>query len=230
MKEMEIKFAVTSDVHSPKYFNFFAKSLAKINTLDFFLFVGDMILKGDIKQYDKILGLVRNKFECPIIAVFGNEEYDDLHEEIKNRYPDIDFLNDEIRVLTINNAKIGIVGTTGSLDKLTWWQAKNRPENVVLYKQRIEKIDDLLSNLKMKVKILMSHYALTYETMKGESVSSHPQLGSKHYVEVIKKHGLKFAFHGHVHRGLPHVRIGNTSIFNVSIPKLKKIKVINLKL
>jgi len=53
---------------------------------------------------------------------------------------------------------------------------------------------------------------------------------SKHYIKVIKKQSLKFAFHGNVHRGLPNGEIENSIHFRVSIPKLKRIKVVNLKL
>ncbi len=229
MKEIQIKFAATSDIHAPKYLNVFAKSLARINNLDFFLIGGDMILKGEIKQYDKILELVTRKFDCPILAVFGNEEYEDLHDQIRTRYSSIEFLDDEVKILNVKGINIGIVGTTGSLDELTWWQAKNRPENLQIYKHRIEKIDKLLSELQTEVKILLSHYALTYETMKGERTFSYPQLGSKHYEGIIKKYDLKYAFHGHVHKGLSQIKLGNTNVFNISIPKSKRIKVINLK-
>ena len=230
MKEIQIKFAVTSDVHSPKYLSLFEKSMAEIDDLDLFLFVGDMILKGDIKQYDKILNIVRNGFEGPIFAVFGNEEYDDLHQKIREKYSEIDFLDDEKRIIKIKGIDIGIVGTTGSLDELTWWQSKNRPKNVEIYNKRIEKIDELISQLHARIKIFMSHYALTYESMKGENLSSYPQLGSKRYEDIIRKYELDYVFHGHVHRGLSSIKLGNTSIFNVSIPKFKKIKVIDSKI
>ncbi|NHI90878.1 MAG: hypothetical protein EAX96_00160 [Candidatus Lokiarchaeota archaeon] len=229
MLENIIKFAVTSDVHAPKYLNLFAKSLARIKNIDFFLFGGDMIFKGDIKQYDKIIDLIRRRFDCPIIGVFGNEEFDELREKIKQEYSEISFLMEESKILKINGVSIGFIGTTGSLDELTWWQSKNKPENVEIFKNRIKKVDKLFQNLRANVRILLSHYAVSYKTMRGETIFAYPQLGSREYEQIILKYQPKFVFHGHAHRGLSHVTLRKTIIFNVAMPLLKKIKVINLK-
>lgn len=230
MTENVIRFAITSDVHAPRYLNLFAKSLAKIRDIDFFLFGGDMILKGDIKQYDRILDIVRRRFDCPIIGVFGNEEYDDLREKIKEKYSEITFLMEDTKILNINGISIGIIGTTGSLDELTWWQSKNKPENVEIFKNRIIKVDELFQSLKSKLRILLSHYAVSYKMMKGETIFSYPQLGSKYYEPIILKHGPKFVFHGHAHKGFFHTKMSRTHIFNVAMPLLKRIKVISYKI
>ena len=124
-----IRVACVSDVHSPKFFDLFQAALEKIepDEIDLFLLAGDMIYKGATEEFNRIIGaLEQYNIKFPVYACFGNEEYDNLYDklrEIGQRI--IIFLEDEMCSLEKRGKRIGLVGTKGSLAKPTWWQAKN---------------------------------------------------------------------------------------------------------
>jgi len=193
------------------------------------------LLAGDIYEYrnPEIYGLILDffklkKWNCPIIAVFGNREFDEDIDEIrkicKNR---IIFLDDESVELKIKNKKVGIVGTRGSLDIPTWWQSKHVPDIRKAYLERMKKCEKLLENLKVDIKILLSHYSPTYETLVGEDPRIYSSLGSKKFEDVLIKTKVNFAIHGHAHYGTPLAFVDSIPVFNVAFEVNKKIIEIN---
>ena len=190
-----------------------------------------LLLGGDIYEYrsPEIYGLIiefikLRKWRCPIIAVFGNREFDedvdDIKKICKNR---IVFLNDESVELKIKNKKVGIVGSRGSLDIPTWWQSHHLPNIRKEYSDRIEKCKELLENLKADIKILLTHYAPTYKTLKGEDPRVFSGLGSKKFEDVIIKTKPTFAVHGHAHYGIPLAFVDSVPVFNVCFTIYRKI-------
>jgi Icc-related predicted phosphoesterase len=189
------------------------------------------LLAGDIYEYrnPEIYGLILDffklrKWDCPIIAVFGNREFDEDIDEIKkickNR---IIFLDDEGIELKIKNKKVGIVGTRGSLDAPTWWQSTHVLDIRKAYLERIKKCENLLEKLKSDIKILLSHYAPTYKTLVGEDPKIYSGLGSKKFESMLIKTKINFAVHGHAHYGIPLAFAESIPIFNVAFPVNRKI-------
>ena len=178
-----IQIAACADIHAPKYIKKFENSLKEIKTkIDLFLFAGDLILKGKYEEINNIIDIL-NKYKITnIISVFGNEEYDPLYDKILELAADkITFLNDETIILKIKAKSVGLVGTKGSLDRPTFWQAKNIPDISKTYTERIIKIEELLKNLHADFKIFITHYSPTYMTLIGEKKSAFPSIGSKRF-------------------------------------------------
>jgi len=190
-----------------------------------------LLLGGDIYEYrsPEIYGLFLDfiklrKWECPIIAVFGNREFDEDVDDIKKICKKrITFLDDESFKIKIKNEKVGIVGTRGSLDIPTWWQWKNVSGIKKTYKERVELIRNLLNNLETDIKILLSHYSPTYKTLKGEDPRIFGGLGSEKYEKVLVDTKTTFAVHGHAEYGTPLAFVDSIPIFNVSFNINKKI-------
>ena len=189
------------------------------------------LLGGDIYEYrsPEIYGLILDflklkKWKCPIVAVFGNREFDEDRDDIRKICKKrIIFLEDKSVELKIKNKKVGIVGTEGSLGIPTWWQWKNIPGIKKTYDERREKIRKLLKNLKSDIKILLMHYAPTYKTLKGEARGIYGVLGSKKYEKVLIETRPDFVVHGHAHYGIPLASVGSIPVFNVAITVNKKI-------
>jgi len=203
--------------------------LKKAKKPDLFLLAGDIYEYRSPEIYGLILDFLKlRKWKCPIIAVFGNREFDedinDIKKICKNR---IVFLDDDSIELKIRNEKVGIVGTRGSLDVPTWWQWRNIPSIKKTYKDRIEEVKELLNNLKTETKILLSHYSPTYKTLKGEDSDIYNVLGSKKFEKVLKTTKTTFAIHGHAHYGIPLALVDSIPIFNVAFTVNKKIVEIN---
>jgi hypothetical protein len=122
---------------------------------------------------------------CPIVACFGNNEFAQLREEIKRKYPDIRFLDDQSIILKIGNTSVGIVGSIGSLDVPSTWQRRNVPNIEKTFKERVSFVDTHLKNLIVNFKILLIHYSPTYKTLEGENPRFYGNLGSQLYENVL---------------------------------------------
>lgn len=199
--------------------------IKKANEPDLFLLGGDIYEYRNPEIYGLILDFIKlKKWACPIIAVFGNREFDEDIDEIKkickNR---ITFLDDESIELKVKNKKVGIVGTRGSLDFPTWWQSTHVPDIRKAYLERIKKCEELLDKLKVDIKILLSHYAPTYKTLVGENPKIYSVLGSKKFENVLVKTKTSFAIHGHAHYGTALAFVDSIPIFNVSFTVNRKI-------
>ena len=199
--------------------------LKKAKEPDLLLFAGDMYDFQTPESYGLVLDFIKlRKWKCPIVAVFGNHEFDEEMDEIKKiSKKRIVFLDDESTVLKIGGRKVGIVGSTGSLDAPTWWQFKNVPDIKDEYKERADYLGKLLKDLKCDIKILLTHYSPTYKTLKGESESIYPFLGSKKLEKVLAETRPTFAVHGHAHNGMPLAFVDSVPVFNVCLEINKKL-------
>lgn len=192
---------------------------------DLFLLAGDIYEFRNTEIYGLIIDFFKlKKWSCPIIAVFGNREFDEDLDEIKkickNR---ITFLDDESIELKIKDKKVGIVGTRGSLDVPTWWQSTHVPDIRKAYLERIKKCEELLEKLKVDIKILLSHYAPTYKTLVGEDKKIYSSLGSRKFEDTLIKTKISFAVHGHAHYGIPLAFVDSIPVFNVAFNISRKI-------
>jgi len=192
---------------------------------DLFLLAGDIYEFRSPEIYGLILDFIKlKKWKCPIIAVYGNREFDEDIDEIKKICKNkITFLDDESLELKIKNKTVGIVGTRGSLDMPTWWQSKHVPDVKKAYLKRTKKCEELLEKLKVDIKILLSHYTPTYKTLVGENPKIYGVLGSKKFEDILIKTKTTFAVHGHAHYGKALAFVDSIPVFNVCFSINKKI-------
>ncbi|MEM1575474.1 MAG: metallophosphoesterase [Nitrososphaerota archaeon] len=226
-----MKIIAVGDIHSPKFLGIFKESLKGIidfNDVNLFLLAGDIVLKNNFNEIKNVLLTIREFFKGEIISCFGNEEYESsINEYLK--YSDIKWLNDEVYTINLNNTKISIIGSKGSLDRPTYWQRKNIENIHDIYKKRIEKIDLMLENLSSEIKIVLTHYPPTYKTLIGEIERAWPEMGCKQFEKIIEKHQPNLWIHAHAHNSIVHeTYIDGTFVVNVSLPARKKVTIIDL--
>ena len=220
--------AATSDVHTPRYYTEFIQALEQMTVKpDLFILAGDMVHRGEMAEYEKVYNALFGKISCPIIACFGNNEYQQLRDDIKQKFAEIRFLDDQSIEVDTGLMRIGIFGTTGSLETPTPWQRANIPNIERIYQQRIELADRHLQRMKGMFIILLTHYAPTYKTLEGENPRFFSSMGSQLYENVINNRKPNLVIHGHSHRGSRHAWIGTTPVFNVSFPLNREIVVID---
>jgi Icc-related predicted phosphoesterase len=223
--------AAISDVHAPRYYEDYVIAIDKLQTKpDLFLIAGDMIFRGSIEEYEKVYNVLFGKITCPIVACFGNEEFQEIRDKLKERYREIRFLDDQSIVITIAGKTVGIFGSTGSLDTPTRWQKANIPNIEKIYSQRIELADKHLKRMFTDFKILLLHYSPTYKTLEGENPRFYQMLGSRYFENVIMKRKPDLVLHGHAHRGTKKAWVDTVPIFNVSFPLRKEITLIDTEL
>jgi len=203
----------------------FLDMLKKIKEPDLFLLGGDVYEYRSPEIYGLILDFLKLiKWNCPIVAVFGNREFDEDRDDIRKICKKkITFLEEEKTELKIENKTIGIVGTEGSLDIPTWWQFTHTKNIKNIYDERKEKVEKLLKDLKTNIKILLMHYSPTYKTLKGEDPRIYGGLGSKKYEKVLIDNRPSFVVHGHAHYGIPLAFVGPVPVFNVCFNINRKI-------
>jgi Icc-related predicted phosphoesterase len=231
-EEQSLQIAATSDIHWPQFKELFIEALSHLpQKIDLFLLAGDLIYRGNQSGMQPLVDqLVTAELDCPIFAVFGNDDYDPIKDKLKTiASKTITFLDDEIGFATIQETQISIVGSRGVLDQPTYWQARNLPGIRKQYDSRIKYLDKLLFKAKNQSEhtILLSHYAPTFVTMLGEQKRSFKQMGSQRIESLLRRHKPTIAIHGHCHNGKKQGIVGNIPIYNVALPLNGKIVVID---
>ena len=228
-----IKIAAVADVHYPKYAETFLRALDQIDysNIDLFLMVGDMVFKSKIAYYTNVLKVIREHWKGVIVSVFGNEEYEEHEDQIIKRFPDVMWLRDESKNLVIKGAQVCIVGSRGTIERPTSWQARNIPNIMQIYKERERKIMRLIKRAKSQgmLTVLVTHYAPTHATLFGEKEEAWPFLGSLRMERVIKVTKPDLVIHGHAHNSKRNRAIvGGVPVYNVSLPAVRRISVIEV--
>ncbi len=223
-----------ADVHYPRYAEEFRKSLEKLAAPDIFLFAGDMVNRGTAEEFPNVLDTIREKLgnEFPIISCFGNEEYSEVRDEIRQLVKGrMTLLDEKSTIVKIDDVRLGIVGTQGSLDKPTSWQKKNMPGIRDEFGRRASRAESLLKRVgsRSDYQILLMHYSPCIETCQGEDQRAFAWLGSRKFYTVINNTQPDLVLHGHVHNSVIHeAKVGATLIRNVALPAVKKITVLEI--
>ncbi|HIE22742.1 MAG TPA: metallophosphoesterase [Candidatus Korarchaeota archaeon] len=222
--------ASTADIHSPKHLEELRKAVKKVRERpDLVLLAGDLINKGKVDWYAPTIETISKLEAERIIAIFGNEEYDETHDMLKEEFGDIvTFLDDESIKLEIKGVSLGVVGTKGSLEQPTTWQERNIPGIREVYEKRVKKVEKLLMELDSDIKILLMHYSPTFKTLFGEYRNIWPQLGHRGYEKVIEIARPDLVIHAHAHNGSKRAVLWNIEILNVSFPLWREIVVVKL--
>ena len=224
-----VKILAVADVHCPRYLSEFKQSLAQVSVPDVFFFAGDMINRGHASEYITLLDTIETTLGSgfPIIACFGNEEYNEVRKDILSIVGDrMLFLDEKSTVINSGIKQIGIAGTQGSLDKATNWQRRNIPSVKGVFERRARRAASLLKKLEKKVdkRILLMHYSPCLETCEGEEEKAFSWLGSRKFYRVVRDLSPDLVIHGHVHNSTNHnAEIGSTMVYNVALPAVGSI-------
>ncbi|MEM3518993.1 MAG: metallophosphoesterase [Candidatus Hadarchaeales archaeon] len=223
-----VRVAAVSDIHSPLGIELFRKAMEEISNCDIFLLAGDLVERNDWRSLPPVIEAIRSRHRGEILACFGNEEYDD-HWEIFRGFKDIRWINDDAVELEIAGVRVGVVISRGSLDRPTFWQRTHIPNISKIYEDRVGKIDSLLSSLASEIKMVVTHYSPTYQTLEGEKRRVFEEMGCRKMEEVIKRRQPDAWFHGHAHNSTRlKAMMGKTAIFNVSLPATGRVTVVDL--
>ncbi len=216
---VRITIAATGDVHSPRYLRQFVEAVDRHGgRADLVLLAGDMVLKGDHGEFARVLEFVE-RLGSPIVAVFGNEEFDESKPALIEGYGDrVTWLDDQAVEVEVADTRVWIVGSRGSLRRPTTWQRKHVPGIEEIYRRRVELIDELLAKAGDRPSILLTHYAPTFRTLVGENRRIWPMLGNPALERVIKRRRPALVVHGHAHRGAKRADVSGIPVYNVSLP------------
>lgn len=225
------------DAHSGKHFR--EAMVERLRGVDLLLLAGDIADSNDIEGFDQVWRSIRSAYDGKIVAVFGNDEYEQDRAEYRAKFDAI-FLDDEVADLDVDGVRVRIVGTTGPLDRPTWWQRTHIPKIWTKYGERVSRLDVLLERGDADLLVLLSHYAPTYLTLEGERPKAFPEMGSKAMEKVLLDRRPDLVVHAHAHSGSRHGLLREKQatldsplgpavpIWNVSLPLNREISRLEL--
>ncbi len=222
-----------ADVHSPVYLGLLRKALASVDSRPCLILVaGDLVERGRAAAAEPVAKAVHERWPgVPVVAVPGNEDYEEVMEEIKRRTPGFKWLEDEYTVIDCGEYSVGVVGTRGALDRLTRWQRRYKPHLERVYRERPSIIAKLIDEARREADkvVLLSHYGLAKATLRGENPRIWPELYSSRMERVIAEKRPDAAIHGHAHQGTPKAVVAGVPVYNVSLPLNKSLVEVELK-
>jgi len=225
-----MKIAAAADIHAPLYLKTFEDSLNKLlplrDKVAFFLLAGDIVDGGRFEQLDNVKTLL-DRVDVPLIGCFGNNEYEDREELVREKLSNVRFLNDELLELDVGGLKVDVVGSRGVLDEPTFWQKKNVPGIEEIYRERVLRLHKISSECKGDLRILLTHYPPTLKILRGENQKFLRQMGSNRLESLVPKFDAVIT--GHSHRGLLFVEVYGVPVYNVSLPLRNGIVVLELE-
>ncbi|MFW9802259.1 MAG: metallophosphoesterase [Candidatus Thorarchaeota archaeon] len=220
-----MKLAAVADVHSPKFLEDFVESLTFVDAPDIFLFAGDMVNFGRASQYLNIIQAIDSSEarDVPVIACFGNEEFEAARKEILSLTEGrILFLDGESTSLEIAGSRIGVIGATAPVDIRGGRKRLNKMGLREFYESRAESLANKVKETAAEVDctILLMHYSPLSERVNDNDISEYSWWMSK----IIEDVQPDIVIHGHLHMSdRLETKIGKTRIVNVAFPAVGKI-------
>ena len=127
-------------------------------------------------------------------------------------------------VLDIGGVEVGVAGVKGFVGGFPGSHLPDfgEPSLRGIYAEAGEEAAALDAGLRAiahcPVRVALLHYAPTTETLVGEPEPIWTYLGTDRLAPPIAEHEPDLVLHGHAHHGTFEGRIGNTPVYNVSVP------------
>jgi predicted phosphodiesterase len=210
-----MRIAAVGDIHCPRFFPLFERSLQEIEKPDIFLFAGDIVNRGKANEYPVVvdaIDLVHG--QVPIIACFGNEDNELYHEhQIIELIGDrVTFLDDSSVSLSISDSILGVVGVSIVKEKV-----KDVETMQIIFEDKARRISEFLQELTdvSDYTVVLSHYSPLVDT---ETVFSW------WFEKAAKKIRPSMIIHGHKHNSSKNrVVVESTPVYNVALPAVGSI-------
>lgn len=219
-----MRLLAVADVHSPKFLEEFRRSLTLFEKPDLLLLAGDIINFGKVSEYNRVLDAFDTHLGSgfPIIACFGNEEHEEIRDELVSSLKErVRFLDEEAITINVEERAIGIVVTPAPLNR---YYPKGIQDKKLrsIFEHRVQTISNLLKSTQSNsdLTILLTHYSPLVESEVNENTDSFSWWISQAIQEVQPD----LVIHGHVHHSKRHeVTVGKTRVINVAFPATKKV-------
>ena len=193
---------------------------------DLLLIAGDITTHGEPSEAQLFAEACRT-LKFPVIAVLGNHDWHcDLADEVRAVLEDagVVVLERESTVHQIGGCEVGIAGLKGFVGGFAGSNLPDFGEPLLreVYAETTadaEALDRCLREIAMcPYRIVLLHYAPTGETLEGEPPGIWAFLGSDRLAPPIVEHAPDLVLHGHAHAGTFEGKVGESPVYNVSVP------------
>jgi|SRR5918911_274334 Icc-related predicted phosphoesterase len=193
---------------------------------DAILIAGDLTTHGEPEQ-GRMFAEAIQPLHVPVVAVLGNHDlHGDRADELRGVLEDagIVVLERETTVLSVRDCEVGIVGLKGFVGGFAGSNLPDfgEPQLRAVYATTSADVDALDAGLRAVAtcpyRIVLLHYSPSAETLEGEPPGIWTYLGSDRLAAPIREHAPDLVLHGHAHAGTFEGRIGDSPVYNVSVP------------
>ena len=223
-----IRVAAAGDVHiRDSNREEVAAALAALDgDVDLVLIAGDLTTHGEPAQARLFADACR-PLTVPVVAVLGNHDWHaDRVDEVRAELDDagVLVLEREWTVREVGGTEVGIVGLKGFVggfagSNLPDFGERQLREVYATTSDDVEALSDGLRAISMcPFRIVLLHYSPTGETLAGEPPGIWAFLGSDRLAAPIVEHAPDLVLHGHAHAGTFEGRVGESPVYNVSVP------------
>ncbi|HEV7896508.1 MAG TPA: metallophosphoesterase [Planosporangium sp.] len=227
-----MRVAAVGDVHVDEdVLGRFRPALERIGEkADVLLLAGDLTRHGTGDEA-RCVATEFGGLSVPVVAVLGNHDYhSDAQEEVTKVLDDagITVLERTGVVLDCFGVRLGIAGAKGFGGGFAGRCASEfgEPEMKAFIRHtRVvsEELGAALRGLDCDMRVALTHYAPTLDTLLGEPLEIYPFLGSYLLGEAIDEVCPALAVHGHAHAGTERgLTPGGVHVRNVAHPVIKQ--------
>jgi uncharacterized protein len=195
-------------------------------SVDLILLAGDLTTHGEPAEA-AVLASACQRVDAPIVAVLGNHDWHlGRQDEITAILAEagVEVLDRDSSIRRVAGTEVGIVGTKGFVGGFDAAHLPDFGEPALrgLYAETSEEVKGLQSGLRAiatcPIRIVLLHYAPTAATLAGERPEIWTFLGTDRLAAPILEHEPDLVLHGHAHSGSFEGRIGESPVYNVSVP------------
>lgn len=193
---------------------------------DLVLVAGDLTTHGEPEQAELFAEACR-PLSMPVIAVLGNHDcHADRVDEVRTVLEDagVVVLERETTIRQVGGAEVGIVGLKGFVGGFAGSNLPDFGERQLrdVYATTTADVEALAEGLHeiatCPYRIVLLHYSPTAETLEGEPAGIWAFLGSDRLAAPIAEHAPDLVLHGHAHAGTFEGKLGESPVYNVSVP------------
>lgn len=196
---------------------------------DALLLAGDLTRHGTPGEVHVLASDLRG-CSIPIVAVLGNHDHQsDAQDEITEI-----LLDAGVRVLegtstrfTVGDTTVGIAGTKGFGGGFAGacgseFGERIQKDFIAHSRDLANSLGKALADLDTDIRIALTHFSPTADTLRGEPLEIYPWLGSYFLAEAIDENFCDWAFHGHAHAGTEcGTTPGGVQVRNVAQPVIQ---------
>ena len=210
-----MRIAAVGDIHSPRFFPIFEKSLREIEKPDILLLAGDIVNRGNANEYPIVVNSIDSIHgQVPIIACFGNEDSELYHKQhiIELIGERVRFLDDAAVTLSIKDSTLGVVGVSIVTDRV-----KDIETMQAIFEERARRISESLRTLTLVSDhtIVLSHYSPLVESETKFSWW---------FEKAVNDVRPSLIIHGHIHNSTKNrMMVDSTPVYNVALPAVGSI-------
>jgi len=194
---------------------------------DVLVLCGDLTDYGRIEEAQELSRELSATVRIPIVAVLGNHDFEsDQVSGIADtfRQAGVNVLDGD----TCELLGVGFAGAKGFAGG--FGRGALGPWGEPVIKQFVQeaiaealKLETALARLRTRHTIAVLHYSPIAETATGEPLEIYPYLGCSRLAEPLARYPVTAVFHGHAHNGAREGRIGETPVYNVSLPLMARV-------